>query len=161
LNFHFEMKIGNETTLRVSVVLYTKGDPMSRGPGWVERALDALLRDARPNETFTASEIARRVYGYLETVERWHTISVRRAFINVYKKNPDWPWRSSTRRNRDLGHGSERVLYHRLSPQAHNFEVHRWRRAAGAMAPQAEEPASGEGISAGKGDSPGVTCLAK
>jgi hypothetical protein len=40
-----------------------------------------------------------------------HTISVCRALINVWRRNPDWRWGRSTRRNRHLGHGNERILY--------------------------------------------------
>jgi hypothetical protein len=94
---------------------------MSRGPGRIERKIEAILNDAFPHETFTVSEIARRVYGYSEVVSREHTISVRRALISVRKRIPDWQWGRSTRRNRQLGHGIERILYNCRSQYAHEY----------------------------------------
>jgi hypothetical protein len=96
---------------------------MSRGPGRIERAIEALLSGAAPAETFTVSELARRVYGYIEVVSPRHTISVRRALIKVCKRNPDWQWGRLTSRNRHLGHGSERVLYNGRTkwPGSHPF----------------------------------------
>jgi hypothetical protein len=35
---------------------------MSRGPGSIERAIERLLKNAEPAETFTVTEICRRVY---------------------------------------------------------------------------------------------------
>jgi hypothetical protein len=84
---------------------------MSRGPGAIQRAIETLLT-ASPDESFTVSEIARRVYGgHLEVVSRSRTVSVHRALIKVLRRNPDWQWGRLTRRNRTLGHGIERVLY--------------------------------------------------
>jgi hypothetical protein len=83
---------------------------MSRGPGAIERAIEMLLTSS-PDENFTVSEIARRVYGHIEVVSRSHTVSVHRALIKVLRRNPDWQWGRLTRRNWALGHGSERVLY--------------------------------------------------
>jgi hypothetical protein len=94
---------------------------MSRGPGRIERAIETLLSAARPHETFTVSEIARRVYGYIEVVSGQHTASVRRALINVCKRNPDWRWGRLTHRNRHLGHGSERILYNYRSKDVHKY----------------------------------------
>jgi hypothetical protein len=113
---------------------------MSRGPGRIERAIEVLLmnecrerppvteaeelaRRHRPDNhaTFTTSEIARWVYGHVEVLSRAQTTSVRRALANVRKRQPDWQWGRSTKRNRDLGHGSERVLYNRHSRYTHQY----------------------------------------
>jgi hypothetical protein len=40
-------------------------------------------------EGFTAKEIARRTYGWIERVKRKHTFAVRRSLISVMKRNPD------------------------------------------------------------------------
>ena len=77
--------------------------------------VEALLSDATPYEKhtgFTTSEIARRVYGYIEVVDRRHTVAVRRALKSVLERRPDWrwePWRR-TGRNHWLGQKGERVL---------------------------------------------------
>jgi hypothetical protein len=94
---------------------------MSLGPGRIELAIEALLRTAVAHQTFTASEIARRVYGGIETVERKHTIAVRRALINVVERNPDWRW--GVRMSRDPRHRGERVLYNRWSAHGRKYGV--------------------------------------
>jgi len=94
---------------------------MSQAPARIERAIETLLREALPHETFTVSEIARRVYGDVEVVSRSHTLAIRRALIKVCERNPDWRWGRSTRRNPNLGHGSEHVLYNRRGPSAQDY----------------------------------------
>ena len=94
---------------------------MSRGPGRVETAVEGLLRSAMAHETFTVSQIARRIYGWIDTVERKHTIAVRRALINVIERNPDWRW--GVRTSRDPRHRGERVLYNRQSARGRKYEV--------------------------------------
>ena len=71
---------------------------------------ERLLKDAAPAETFTVTEICRRIYGYPEAVSRAHSVSVRRALRNVLTRNPDWHWGPKTRRNRNAGDSTQRML---------------------------------------------------
>jgi hypothetical protein len=88
---------------------------MSRGPGRVEREIEALLL-AHPDATFTVSEIARHVFG-LKTVTPAQSRSVRRALRHVFERNPAWsPSGVRTRRNHPSGPGGdERLIYNTSS----------------------------------------------
>ncbi|MDH4990846.1 hypothetical protein QEZ48_08380 [Aquamicrobium lusatiense] len=55
---------------------------MSRGPGKIERAVEALL-NANPRRTFTGEEMALACYPGLNRVEKKHKVSVLRAANKV------------------------------------------------------------------------------
>lgn len=86
---------------------------MSRGPGHIERGLEAIMRDA--NRSFTVEELARLVYPNIAEVKKKHRVAILRAFTNVEQRTPLWffrthtaPWRLIvTNRNnvRSYGHG--------------------------------------------------------
>ena len=68
---------------------------MSRGPGRVERAIEAAL-DAEPDNAFTVEELCRRVYP--ETAhrapEKKHRVSkCSRAAQNICKRRSNVEWR--------------------------------------------------------------------
>lgn len=68
---------------------------MSRGPGRIERAIEAVL-DAEPDNAFTTDDLCNRVYGN-RLIEKKHRVAVIRAATSVAKgrSNLNW-WRSET-----------------------------------------------------------------
>jgi hypothetical protein len=66
---------------------------MSRGPGKIERALDALF-DAERDDAFTLEELCERVYPGVNRIEKKHRISVARAARRVLGRGPEiYCWR--------------------------------------------------------------------
>jgi hypothetical protein len=87
---------------------------MSKGPGRVEREIEAAFR-AKPDGTYTVSELCRYVYD-VGAVTKVHRIAVHRALRNVLARNPDWSSGRTTRRNHPFGPGgNERMYYNRRS----------------------------------------------
>jgi hypothetical protein len=62
---------------------------MSKGPGRVEREIEALFRN-KPNDAFATWEICWRVYPNVSTLERKHKVAVTRAAKKVCARLPDW-----------------------------------------------------------------------
>jgi hypothetical protein len=62
---------------------------MSRGPGWVERAIAAYF-EAEPSRTFSTDELVEAIYHDVERVEKKHRVAVLRAADNVIKRMPGW-----------------------------------------------------------------------
>jgi hypothetical protein len=89
---------------------------MSRGPGHVERAVEAALHDA--DRSFTVEELAQFAYGIV-AVEKKHRVAVLRTLGKVEKRLPLWfwwthlpPWRrivSNRHSVRSYAHGLLRV----------------------------------------------------
>ncbi len=55
---------------------------MSRGPGKIERAIEAVFA-AEPDDAFTSADLCDRVYPGLNKVEKKHRVAVIRAAKNV------------------------------------------------------------------------------
>jgi hypothetical protein len=58
---------------------------MSRGPGKIERVIEALIR-AQPSHAFTITDLCLHAYPGINRVERWHRVSVCRAVRNLEKR---------------------------------------------------------------------------
>jgi hypothetical protein len=64
---------------------------MSRGPGRIERAVEALLRDT--DRSFSIDELAVIVYPGINTSQRKHRVSVLRTLNNISKRMLLWFYR--------------------------------------------------------------------
>jgi hypothetical protein len=71
---------------------------MSRGPGHVERAIEAVLRDT--DRSFSVEELALIAYPNIDCVQKKHRVAVLRALSNVQDRVDLWffdtnlpPWR--------------------------------------------------------------------
>jgi hypothetical protein len=64
---------------------------MSRGPGKIERAIEALFRE-RSDDAFTVEDIADRIYVGINRTEKRHRVSVLRAAKKVCDRMTDWTW---------------------------------------------------------------------
>jgi len=62
---------------------------MSRGPGHVERTIEALFTE-NPTATFSTSELIAAVYGRVKWVEKKHRVAVLRAATKVAKRLGNW-----------------------------------------------------------------------
>jgi hypothetical protein len=58
---------------------------MSRGPGRIERVIEALVRE-QPLHAFTITDLCLHAYPGINRVERWHRVSVCRAVRNLEKR---------------------------------------------------------------------------
>jgi hypothetical protein len=89
---------------------------MSRGPGRVQRAIEALLH-AEPDATFTVTDLVRHVYGSDAIGTPAQRRSVHRAVRHVLARNASWSKASRlTRRNHPRGPGgAQRLIYNRMS----------------------------------------------
>ena len=66
---------------------------MSRGPGWIERAIHELF-GAHPELAFVTDELAEHCFPDADKIERKHQVSVLRAAHKVVALDPDWTeWR--------------------------------------------------------------------
>ena len=74
---------------------------MSRGPGRIERAIEALFREC-PKDAFTVEDIADRIYGGINRTEKRHRVSVLRAAKKVCERMTDWTWYLSETRGNTL-----------------------------------------------------------
>ena len=61
---------------------------MSRGPGRIERAIEAAF-DAEPDNAFNIEDLCERVYHGLNRVEKKHRVAVLRAMRAVVRRRPD------------------------------------------------------------------------
>ena len=68
---------------------------MTRGPGRIERAIEAVLRDA--DRSYSIDELAQIAYGTAE-VEKKHRVAVLRALRGVGRRVPLWHWITDQRR---------------------------------------------------------------
>ncbi len=64
---------------------------MSKGPGRIERAIDAIL-DAEPESAFTVEKLCERVYPDTNGVEKKHRVAVIRAAKNLLVRRPEVVW---------------------------------------------------------------------
>ena len=101
---------------------------MSRGPGHVQRAIEALLH-AKPDATFTVTELVRHVYGRDAIGTPAQRRSIHRAVRHVLARNPSWSKASRlTRRNHARGPGgAQRLIYNTLSPESVKVAGEDWR----------------------------------
>lgn len=67
---------------------------MSRGPGKIERAIEALFTDC-PSNAYTVEDLIDRVYRGVNQVEKKHRVSVIRAAKKVCERLPGWTWKRS------------------------------------------------------------------
>ena len=67
---------------------------MSRGPGRIERAIEAIF-DAEPENALTTEDLCIRIYG---ACKRSHRVSVTRAASNVLTRRRAWKFRGACRR---------------------------------------------------------------
>jgi hypothetical protein len=65
---------------------------VSRGPGRIERAIDAALRDA--DRSFSVVELAALAYPGINRTEKKHSVSVLRAVNNIAERLFVWTWRT-------------------------------------------------------------------
>src|SRR5215469_4163006 len=65
---------------------------MSRGPGRIERAIEALFT-ANPSRTFSTDEIVEAIYRGVNRIEKKHRVSVLRAADKVAKRLHWAKWR--------------------------------------------------------------------
>ena len=72
---------------------------MSRGPGWVERRLQALFTGTR-KPAFTTTELCQQVYG-VKHVHKKHRVSVLRAVKRVAERSMPTLWRRVRRHDRE------------------------------------------------------------
>jgi hypothetical protein len=88
---------------------------VSKGLGQIARVIDAMLK-AKPDATFTVSELCRHVYGD-EPKTKARLGAVRKALPSVLARNPDWSDEGGiTRRNHPAGRGGdERMIYNMRS----------------------------------------------
>ena len=61
---------------------------MSRGPGKVERAIEALFAK-EPDNAFTTNELSARVYSGVDSIEKKHRVAVVRAAKAIAKRRDD------------------------------------------------------------------------
>jgi hypothetical protein len=88
--------------------VYVKTTLMSKGPGRIERAIEALFK-AKPNDAFSTVELCDHVYAGINRVERKHRVAVTRAANKVCARMPDWGTYQSWRR------GAELIFHNRAS----------------------------------------------
>jgi hypothetical protein len=62
---------------------------MSKGPGRVEREIEALFK-SKPNDAFATWELCWRVYPNISTLARKHKVAVTRATKKICARLPDW-----------------------------------------------------------------------
>jgi hypothetical protein len=62
---------------------------MSRGPGRIERAVEALFT-SQPHMTYSTDELVEAVYRGVNRVEKKHRVAVLRAADNVAKRLGCW-----------------------------------------------------------------------
>ena len=63
---------------------------MSRGPGYVERAIKQVF-EAEPDRVFTTEELCTRVFGTTtKKIEKKHRVSLVRAAKHLLKREADW-----------------------------------------------------------------------
>ena len=74
---------------------------MSKGPGRVERAIEALFK-SKPNDAFATWELCWRVYPSIDRLERTHKVAVTRAAKKVCARLPDWQSMKTWYRGREL-----------------------------------------------------------
>ena len=74
---------------------------MSKGPGRVERAIEALFK-SKPNDAFATWELCWRVYPNIGKLERTHKVAVTRAAKKVCARLPDWQSMKTWYRGREL-----------------------------------------------------------
>jgi hypothetical protein len=74
---------------------------MSKGPGRVERAIEALFR-SKPNDAFATWELCWRVYPNIGRLERKHKVAVTRAAKSVCARLPNWQSMRTWYRGREL-----------------------------------------------------------
>jgi hypothetical protein len=87
---------------------------MSKGPGYVERGIEALMRE-RPHDTFTVTDFARHIYR-TESVTKAQRVVISRALRHVFERNPDWTRTAvsrGTRRNHLFGPGGKEALIYK------------------------------------------------
>lgn len=77
---------------------------MSRGPGRIERAIDAAFA-AEPDGAFTVERLAGMAYPEAGRIERRHRVAVLRAARNVLERRPEW------RMERSRAEGGIAALY--------------------------------------------------
>lgn len=66
---------------------------MSRGPGHIQRAIEAVFA-AEPDNAFTTEDLCDRIYHGNNRVERKHRVAVLRAAKNVCTRSDSWQcWR--------------------------------------------------------------------
>jgi hypothetical protein len=74
---------------------------MGKGPGHVERAIEAVLI-AEPDNAFTVDDLCDRVYRGVNRIEKKHRVSVIRAAKLVAKRRPNFEWWRSEHLGRTL-----------------------------------------------------------
>jgi hypothetical protein len=62
---------------------------MSRGPGWIERAIASYF-EAEPGRTFSTEELVRLVCHQVDDPQKTHRVAVLRAADNVMVRMPGW-----------------------------------------------------------------------
>lgn len=89
---------------------------MSRGPGKIERAIDAIFRD-RPDNAYSVEDLIDSIYSGVNRIEKKHRVSIIRAAKSVCAKSPDWTWYISEIR------GGPLVFFHYYN--AHSYTAAR------------------------------------
>jgi hypothetical protein len=64
---------------------------MSKGPGRVSRAIEAVLK-AEPDNAFTVEDLSDRIYRGINRIEKKHRVSVLRAAKAIVARCPDLDW---------------------------------------------------------------------
>ena len=91
-----------------------KATLMSKGPGRVERAIEALFK-SKPNDAFATWELCWRVYPNIARLERTHKVAVTRAAKKVCARLSDW---QSTR---TWYRGGELVFFNHASVKSYGL----------------------------------------
>ena len=69
---------------------------MSRGPGKIERTIEALMT-TKPGGAWTVEDLCERANPGLNRVEKKHRVSMLRALHKLVDGDPDWQlWRAGT-----------------------------------------------------------------
>jgi hypothetical protein len=64
---------------------------MSRGPGKIERAVEAIFRDF-PDNAYTVEDMIDRVYSGINRIEKKHRVSILRAAKRICVRSDEWTW---------------------------------------------------------------------
>ncbi len=85
---------------------------MSRGPGKIERAIEAVFNEA-PEWAYSVDDLIDRVYPGLNRIEKKHRVSVLRAAHKVLTRMTDWSWFQSE------SVGGTRVFFNLYDPTSY------------------------------------------
>lgn len=88
---------------------------MSKGPGRIERAIEAIF-DAEQDNAFSTDDLCWRIYPGINSVEKKHRVAVTRAAWNVWRRRDAVAcWRSDGLGGMSIWYDQTRVLSYAMA----------------------------------------------